>query len=189
MRPARDGSLSPSSWNRARRLCSRGMVDDERGFLDSVEHALGGASPCEAVLGLLAARLATESGTIHRLDTRGLLCLEASVGIPAPVLPVIREIPIGKGMAGLAVERRAPVTACNLQTDTTGDVRPGARATGLQGSIVVPILAGGEPVGALGVANQRERTFTPQETELLLDVGRRLAAHLWRTDRAPAAGY
>ena len=35
-------------------------------------------------------------------------------------------------------ERAEPVTACNLQTDTSGDVRPGARATGLQGSICVP---------------------------------------------------
>jgi GAF domain-containing protein len=79
-------------------------------------------------------------------------------------------------MAGLAVERRQPVDACNIQTDVSGDVRPGARATGLQGSIVVPMLRGDMAVGALGVANRRERTFTPEETAFLMDVGRVLAA-------------
>jgi GAF domain-containing protein len=153
------------------------MPQDDRAFEAELEQALAAPRPGEAVLGLLARRLATESGTIHFLDARGLLCLDSSLGIPPPVLPVIREIPVGKGMAGLAVERRAPVTVCNLQTDQSGDVRPGARATGLQGSIVVPILHGNEVVGALGVANVRERTFTPQETELLLTVGRRLAEH------------
>jgi signal transduction protein with GAF and PtsI domain len=156
------------------------MVQDERAFFDSVERALSGERPGDAVLGLLCDRLQTESGTLHRLDARGLLCLEASRGIPPPVLPVIREIPVGKGMAGLAAERRIPVDACNLQTDTSGDVRPGAKATGMQGSIVVPILAAGQVLGTLGVANQRERTFTPQETELLSAVGARIAARLWR---------
>jgi signal transduction protein with GAF and PtsI domain len=78
-------------------------------------------------------------------------------------------------MAGLAVERKQPVNACNIQTDSSGDVRPGARATGLQGSIVVPMLRGTEAVGALGIANRTERTFTDSEAEDLLEVGRVLA--------------
>jgi L-methionine (R)-S-oxide reductase len=78
-------------------------------------------------------------------------------------------------MAGLAVERRRPVNVCNIETDTSGDVRPGAKRTGLQGSIVVPILRGNEAIGALGVANHRQRTFTDDEAALLMEVGRRLA--------------
>ena len=91
---------------------------------------------------------------------------------------MVATIPVGKGMAGLAVERAEPVTACNIQTDDSGDVRPGARATGLQGAIVVPILAGDRAIGALGVAVQRERDFTDAETTLLLDIGRTIAAHV-----------
>jgi GAF domain-containing protein len=118
----------------------------------------------------------TESGTIHLLERDGLLHLAAaSAGIPLVVLEKVRVIPVGKGMAGLAVERAAPVTACNLQTDASGDVRPGARATGLAGSIVVPILLDGAVRGALGVANVRERSFSPEETELLLAIGRGIA--------------
>jgi L-methionine (R)-S-oxide reductase len=117
-----------------------------------------------------------DSGTIHLLGSDGVLHLKAaSAGIPQFVLDTVREVPIGKGMAGLAVERKEPVNSCNIQTDTTGDVRPGARATGLQGSIVVPILRGDAAIGALGIANQRERTFTDDEAARLLEVGRVLA--------------
>ncbi len=149
-------------------------------FLEAVERVLDPLPSYEGVLALLQEELAIESGTIHRLDPPNLLRLEASLGIPPPVLAIIQTIPVGKGMAGLAVERRLPVTTCNLQTDRTGDVRPGARATGLQGSIVVPIFSGDHVVGALGVANTSERVFGPAETELLLEVGRRLGRRLAR---------
>jgi signal transduction protein with GAF and PtsI domain len=92
------------------------------------------------------------------------------------VLDAVHTVPVGKGMAGLAVERRQPVNACNLQTDTSGDVRPGARATGLQGSVVVPLLRGYAAVGALGVATRDERTFTAEEEQSLIALGRSLAA-------------
>jgi GAF domain-containing protein len=39
----------------------------------------------------------------------------------------------------------------------------------------VPILRGTEAIGALGVANRRERMFTDDEATLLLEVGRLLA--------------
>jgi GAF domain-containing protein len=135
----------------------------------------------QAVLGLVVARLGADSGTLHLLGSDDLLHLAAaSEGIPAVVLDTVRSVPIGKGMAGLAVERRRPVDACNIQTDTSGDVRPGARATGLQGSIVVPMLRGDEPVGALGVGNRHERTFTAEEQDLLLAIGRSIAGTIVR---------
>ncbi len=152
------------------------MPHDEPDFLREVDAALTRPDPFASVLALIQERLDTDSGTIHMLAADGLLRLEAYVeGLPAAVLDTIKEVPVGKGMAGLAVSRREPVTACNLQTDRTGDVRPGARQTGLRGSIVVPILRGDEAVGALGVANQAERSFSPAETQLLLEVGRHIA--------------
>ena len=118
-----------------------------------------------------------DSGTIHLLGADGVLHLKAaSAGIPQVVLDVVRTVPVGKGMAGLAVERRQPVTICNIQTDTSGDVRPGAKATGLEGAIVVPVLAGERAVGALGIANRAARTFTEAETAELVAAGRILAA-------------
>jgi GAF domain-containing protein len=128
------------------------------------------------VLEQVVARLGADSGTIHLLGADGVLHLTAaSAGIPPVVLETVKTVVVGKGMAGLAVERRRPVDACNIQTDATGDVRPGAKATGLQGSVVVPMLRGDVAMGALGVANRSERTFTTAEQDLLLAIGRALA--------------
>lgn len=123
--------------------------------------------------------LSADSGTLHLIGEDGQLHLAAaSPGIPAFVLDTVRVIAVGKGMAGLAVERRRPVDACNIQTDASGDVRPGARATGLQGSIVVPLLHEQQALGALGVANRGERIFSADEQQLLLDLGQTVAAVL-----------
>jgi GAF domain-containing protein len=134
------------------------------------------ANPVE-VLRLTIGRLGAETGTIHRLAPDGLLHLKAQAGnIPAELLPVIQKIPVGKGIAGLAVERKAPVDLCNLQTDNSGAARPGARRTGVRGSICVPLMAGERAVGALGIGTAQERQFNEDETQLLLAVGRILAA-------------
>jgi GAF domain-containing protein len=138
------------------------------------ERILAAPSDDEA-LAEIVRHFGADSGTVHRIEADGHLHLAASSrGMPDAVLEKIRTIPVGKGMAGLAVERRAPVDACNIQTDTSGDVRPGARATGMAGAIVVPIFQGEAVVGALGIANQAERTFTPEEIASLLDAGRAL---------------
>lgn len=128
-------------------------------------------------LGRVIAHFGADSGTIHLIGDDGMLHLAAaSRGIPDFVINTIRIVPVGKGMAGLAVERRQPVDACNIQTDTSGDVRPGARATGLQGAIVIPMMRGEAAAGALGIANRAERTFTDAETDLLMAIGRALAS-------------
>lgn len=143
----------------------------------------GGAAKAEEALARIVTAMGCDSGTVHLLGADGQLHLAAAGrGIPEQVLATIRTIPVGKGMAGLAVERAEPITACNIQTDTSGDVRPGARATGLEGAICVPCLRDGRAVGALGVANRSERTFDEAETAVLLALGRELAA------LAPAAG-
>jgi L-methionine (R)-S-oxide reductase len=145
----------------------------ERGFLVELEGAVAAGYGWNDLLARVLECFDADSGTIHVLGGDGVLHLEAaSDGIPQVVLDTVRDVPVGKGMAGLAVERKAPVNSCNIQTDVTGDVRPGARATGLLGSLVVPILKGEAAIGALGIANHRERTFTDEEAGLLLDVGR-----------------
>ena len=92
------------------------------------------------------------------------------------MLEIIKIIPVGKGMAGLAVERGQPVDACNIQTDTSADVRPGAKATGMEGAIVVPVFDGQRVVGALGIANRGQRTFSSQEKDALIAAGRALVS-------------
>ena len=129
-----------------------------------------------AALARILGEISAETGTVHRLGSDGLLHLEEYAGsIPEHLLPVIRRIPVGKGMAGLAAERGQPVQMCNLQTDASGDARPQARSTGMRGSICVPMKREGQLVGVLGVAVAREREFTDAETAWLAEAGALLA--------------
>jgi len=151
------------------------MMED-MALLERIEGEIVVDGGLQRVLEWTIAELGAESGSVHLLEADGVLHLRAASGLPQVVLDIVRLVPVGKGMAGLAVERAQPVTACNIQSDASGDVRPGARATGMEGAIVVPVLDGaGKAVGSLGVANRNERTFTADETALLLEVGRRLA--------------
>src|SRR6266849_2327555 len=145
-------------------------------LLDQIKPALS-AGNLQGILDLTMEHFRAHTGTIHLLESDGVLHLkDASAGIPGPVLEAVRLVPIGKGMAGLAVQRKEPVSVCNLQSDASGNVRPGAKATGMEGAIVVPVLSRDEAVGALGIANRAARTFTTEETALLVDVGRAIAS-------------
>ena len=118
-------------------------------------------------------------GTIHRLEADAHLALVvASAGIPEPVLAASRRIPLGKGIAGEAAKTGKPVTMCNLQTDTSGVARPGAKATGAGGTLCVPILDGTRVVGTLGIGWMAERAITDGEADALVAAGRALAPAL-----------
>lgn len=117
-----------------------------------------------SILQSILTDLRADSGTLHAIGADGALHLRCAIGIPEPVLAIVAVVPVGKGMAGLAAERRCAVNSCNIQQDTTGDVRPGARATGLAGSVAVPVLAAdGRVLGVVGVATRAERTFTADD--------------------------
>lgn len=115
-----------------------------------------------------------QAGTIHLLRD-GVLKLAAQKNIPPPVIQIVETVPIGKGIAGLAAERREPITICNLQTDTSGQARPGARATGMEGSLAVPMMAGSELRGVVGIAKAGAYDWSEEETSRLLAVGARLS--------------
>lgn len=125
-----------------------------------------------ACLATILREAAAQSGTIHLLDpASGLLRLAAHTGIPAPVLEKIAAIPVGKGLAGLAAQRLEPVQVCNLQTDASGVARPGARATGAQGAVAVPIFYEAELRGVLGVAKSTPHEWNELECRHFLQQG------------------
>ena len=115
-------------------------------------------------------------GTIHMLkDSDGMLHLRSQKGLPPPVLDKVQIIPVGKGMAGIAAERKQPVQVCNLQTDDSGVARPTAKLTQMEGSVAVPMLIDDKVCGVLGVAKPTAYEFSRAETDLLLAVGALLA--------------
>ncbi|GAB3830376.1 GAF domain-containing protein [Pontibacter rugosus] len=119
------------------------------------------------------------TGTIHTLDkSTGLLALQAQQGIPEFLLPKMERIPIGKGMAGIAAERKQPVEMCNLQTDDSGVARPAAKETKVEGSIAVPMLLDGELYGTLGIAKPVPYDFTEEETSNLMKIGEAMSRYI-----------
>ncbi len=106
------------------------------------------------------------AGTVHVREPGSDLQLGAALNIPEKVQEVVRTIPIGKGMAGLAWQRNEPVSTCNIQSDASGSVRPGAKAINAQAGVAIPVRdARGEVRAVVGIAYREEKTLT--ETELL----------------------
>jgi L-methionine (R)-S-oxide reductase len=103
------------------------------------------------------------AGTVHLFENGGLK-LAAAVNIPPPVQQVVAWVPNGKGMAGLALQRKEPVQTCNLQEDSSGNVKPGAKAVQAQAAIALPVVdTAGDVRAVVGLAFQEEREFTDAE--------------------------
>ncbi len=119
------------------------------------------------------------TGTLHRLDPADRhLKLVAHQGIPEALMPIIQSIPVGKGIAGVAAERQEPVEMCNLQTDTSGVARTGAKQTHVQGTLAVPVLDGGRLCGTLGIGKLVPYDFTAEEKDQLMNTARSIAPRL-----------
>jgi L-methionine (R)-S-oxide reductase len=117
-----------------------------------------------------------DTGSIHLLEG-GVLVLKAHVGLPQHVAELVSMVPMGKGMAGLAAQRNEPVNSCNIQTDESGNVQSGARATGVNGAIVIPIRnLAGEAQGALGIGVYRPYEYTQEEIARLFDEAAKLVS-------------
>jgi putative methionine-R-sulfoxide reductase with GAF domain len=141
-------------------------------YMATIPADIAMATDATVALTAIIRAFAAHTGTLHFLGTDGMLHLAAIHGaIPAPVMEHIRTIEIGKGMAGVCAELNEPVAWCNLNRDGSGVVQSGARSLGLAGSIVVPVRSGTAMVGTLGIANTGERTFTDEETALLIECG------------------
>ncbi len=133
----------------------------------------------ESILDELLHTFQCSAGTIHLRAESGFLELAAQRGLPEVVVAKIKTIPFGKGMAGIAAERREPVQVCNLQTDTSGVVRLGARDTKMEGSVAAPMIGpDGGLKGTLGIAKAVPYEFTPDECNLLMKAGALIAGHI-----------
>jgi O-acetyl-ADP-ribose deacetylase (regulator of RNase III) len=124
----------------------------------------------QSFLESLLARLGGVAGTVH--EQRGEdLYLTAAHNIPPPVVAIVAHVPHGKGMAGVAQVRKQPVQTCNLQTDDSGTIKPGAKAVNAQAAIAVPVMdAAGEVRAIVGVAWNDERELGPEVEQSIMEM-------------------
>jgi L-methionine (R)-S-oxide reductase len=87
----------------------------------------------------LIAQLGAMAGTVH-VQRGEDLYLTAAHNIPPKVVQIVAHVPHGKGMAGVAQVKKGPVQTCNLQTDETGNIKPGAKAVAAQKAIALPVF-------------------------------------------------
>jgi L-methionine (R)-S-oxide reductase len=150
---------------------------------EQVELLLNGNSNRETVLEQILhvalANFHSETGTIHLLDDeKQTLFLVSQVGLPPQILEMVKTIPVGKGIAGQVIAQNKPVTICNLQTDSSGVAKPGAKQTGMGGALCVPLRDGDKTVGTIGIGTIRQHEYTPDETRELEEIGRLIGRFL-----------
>jgi L-methionine (R)-S-oxide reductase len=108
------------------------------------------------------------AGTVH-VQRGDDLYLTAAHNIPPPVVQIVAHVPHGKGMAGVAQVKKAPVQTCNLQTDGTGTIKPGAKAVDAQAAVALPVLDDGGGVRAVvGVAWRREGEISAEQEQAMM---------------------
>jgi len=119
-------------------------------------------------LELFLAELGAVAGSVHEQRDEDLY-LTAAHRLPPPVIAAVAHVPRGKGMAGAAQVERAPVQTCNLQTDTSGNIKPGAKAVNAQAAIAVPVFnTMGDVAAVVGAAWMDERQISPVEEQSIL---------------------
>ncbi|MFE7836554.1 hypothetical protein ACFU53_10995 [Streptomyces sp. NPDC057474] len=134
------------------------------------ETVLQNARPeAEAWLAEFVVRHGGFVGSVHLSEPaeEGEIVLVAAHNLPPAVVNGAAVVVIGKGMAGVTAERRAPIGITDLQTDTSGVARLPARASQAKGSVTLPVFAPDDParlLAVIGLGFAERREFTAEET-------------------------
>src|ERR1043166_7600229 len=108
------------------------------------------------------------AGTVHVQRGEDLF-LTAAHNIPPHVVQIVAYVPHGKGMAGVAQVKKQPVQTCNLQTDASGTIKPGAKAVDAQAAVALPVLtASGDVRAVVGVAWRREGEIAADQEQAMM---------------------
>ena len=116
----------------------------------------------------IIAQVGAVAGTVH-VQRGEDLYLTAAHNIPPHVVAIVAHVPHGKGMAGVAQVKKQPVQTCNLQTDETGNIKPGAKAVDAQAAIALPVLdQAGSVRAVVGIAWNKEGEIGQDEEKALM---------------------
>jgi hypothetical protein len=118
----------------------------------------------------LIAELGGIAGTVHMQRGEDLY-LTAAHNIPPNVVAIVAHVAHGKGMAGVAQVKKQPVQTCNLQTDETGNIKPGAKAVNAQAAIALPVFDQAGAVRAVvGIAWSHETEIGAAEQQKMMEM-------------------
>ncbi|AKQ66966.1 hypothetical protein A176_003878 [Myxococcus hansupus] len=131
-------------------------------------------TPYQSWLESFASEHGATAGTVH-LQQGDDLFLVAALNIPPPLMSAVQHVPHGKGMAGLAQVRKAPVQTCNLKEETSPDIKPGAKAVDARAAVALPVLdATGRVRAVVGIAFTEEGALAIDREKSLMAAAARL---------------
>lgn len=114
-------------------------------------------------------------GGIYLLDEDGeTLTLAAQRGLPPQLVPRISRVITPNNFLRRAVESGQPAYVESMDDAGEGigaEDRDMMRRAGVRSGMFVPLRAGGDVVGVMAAATGAERTFAPEERDLLITIG------------------
>jgi hypothetical protein len=138
---------------------------------------------CDDWLAEYLRSLGAVAGSIHLVEGDGLR-LTGAVNLPEKVQQVVEWVPRGKGMAGQALERGEVVFTCNLKDDSSGAVRPGAKAVDAQAAVAMPVRDDSNTIIAIvGFAFADQRDFTTADLDVFATSAKGLVGQIGAAQR------
>src|SRR5262245_53641582 len=118
----------------------------------------------------------TDVCSVYLLEPQqGELVLGATVGLHPESVGRVR-MRLSEGLTGLVAERLAPVMVSDAFQHPRFKYFPEAGEDLYHSFLGVPLVEGGAPQGVLVVQTVEPRTFSPNETRMLVTVGSQLAS-------------
>ena len=126
----------------------------------------------EATLGVLD----VEVGGIYLMEPDGeTLTLRVVRGVSEEVARNLLHVKLGEGISGRAVAEQRLVIL-DVQDYPSERLAPYIVQEGLQSLGSIPLLSGGQAIGAMNLSTRRVRAFLPEEPDLLTAIGVQLGS-------------
>ncbi|MCX9011201.1 MAG: GAF domain-containing protein [Candidatus Methanoperedens sp.] len=114
---------------------------------------------------------ATDAGSIYLLEDDGnVLKIKTALGLSDTFVRIVSEIKVGEGISGRAVQIRKPFVT-DIDHYPTRTLLPYLEREGLVTLVSVPLMAKGNVVGAMNLANRRRRAFSKEDIDALASIG------------------
>lgn len=112
-----------------------------------------------------------ETGWIYLLDdTKQVLRVAYSYGIPNDVVQAIKELKFGEGIAGRVVENGEPIIIENASEDSRINSLA-LKKQGIRSFASIPLYSRTRLIGVMNIGSFGERTISPDDERLLITIG------------------
>lgn len=112
-----------------------------------------------------------ETGWIYLLDdSKQVLRVAYSYGLPGEVVQAIKELQIGEGIAGRVVENGEPIIIENASEDPRLNSLA-LKKQGIRSFASIPLFSRTRLIGVMNIGSFGERTISPDDERLLITIG------------------